>query len=199
MIKFNITILLILFVAAAFSGCNRDKFTVQKASGQYSECIGSEYYDILMKLSSEFEHFLADNRFVTDGELLEGYKGYLQHLLDRKGLDSTWYFRMTELEALMQEVEALHLAELIYDGKVSQCAIDIEYPQHYIMARYREIMPQHSVSPEVFMRTFVQKADQEQFKDPVLKSMIALEYFLGPVLYLLRPDELYFEHIPLES
>ncbi|MFO7723658.1 MAG: hypothetical protein R6V49_10605, partial [Bacteroidales bacterium] len=170
--KFKFGFLLFLFVPMAFSGCNHDKFSLQKMSEQYSECIGSENYDIMLKLSSEFEGFLADNKFVTNGDILEGYKGYLQHLLDRKGLDTSWYFRLPELEVLMQEVEALHLAELIYEGKVSQCAIDLEYPQQYIMAGYREIMPQHSVSPEVFMRTFVQKVDQEQFKDPVLKSMI---------------------------
>jgi hypothetical protein len=189
-------IFLFVFVHA---GCNRDQFTIEKASEEYTECLGNEYVKLLEKLTAEFEHFLGDNGFIKEGDMLTGYKDYLQHLLQRKGLDTSWHFRLNELELLMQEIEAQHFAEIVYEGKVSQCAIDLKYPQQYIMARYREIMPQHSVSPEVFMRAFVEKADPVQFRDPVLKHMIALEYFLGPVLYLLRPDELYFENNPLES
>jgi hypothetical protein len=192
-------IILILLVTPMLSGCLREKFSLELAADQYRECLGKENYALLEKLAFQFEQFLSDNHYVREGNMLEGYKGYLQHLLDRKGLDTSWHYRLDELEALLLEFEHHHLAEVIYEEKVSQCAIEIDYPQHYIMARYREIMPQHTVSPEVFMRTFIQKADEKQFRDQVLKSMVALEYFLGNVLYLLRPDELYFQEDTPES
>lgn len=176
-------------------GCSRKKpsFTPQDAEEFFNECAGDSNNQLLESLNRQFELFLYDNGFYkSPEEKLEGYKAYLQFLLDRKGLDTTWVFRKDELENLVIGIEEAHLAEALFERVITYCVLDIPYPNDYLMARYYEIMPQHTVSPEKFASEFIQNIDEEQFSDPVLRKMISLEYFLGPLLYLLRPDELYY-------
>jgi hypothetical protein len=189
----NIFTPMLLLFAVIATGCNRNSFSPRKADRQFSECIGEAQHQVIVDLNQQFEAFLLENGFAThEKDLLQGYKKYLQHLLDRKGLDTTWKFNKAALETVLKGFEELHLAEMLYEEKVSQCVIGIEYPDNYLMAHFREVMPQHVVSPEMFATKFIQEVDQEQFEDQVLKTMISLEYFLGPTLYLLRPDEKYF-------
>lgn len=186
------TPLLLLFAVIA-AGCSPNRFSPAKADRKLKECIGEAQHQLIRDLNHQFEAFLLDNGFANnEKDLLQGYKKYLQHLLDRKGLDTAWKFNKPALETTLKGFEQLHLAELLYEEKVSECVIGIEYPDNYLMAHYREVMPQHAVSPEMFATRFVKEVDQKQFEDPVLKSMVSLEYFLGPILYLLRPDEKYF-------
>lgn len=183
-------------------GCSQKKpsFAPQDAEEFFNECAGDVHNNLLTELNNQFELFLYDNGFyVTPEEKLSGYKAYLQFLLDRKELDTSWVFRNDELEELLIRIEEAHLAEAIFDKVITYCVLDIPYPNDYLMSRYHEIMPQHTVSPEKFASEFILNVDEEQFRDPVVRKMVSLEYFLGPLLYLLRPDELYYTESRVES
>lgn len=196
MIRNNIAFVI---VAAAIlmisSGCSDNSFSFAKADQKFSNCLGRDVDHLLNNLSEQFELFLSDNGFAaSDEEMLTGYKHYLQYLLDGKGFDTAWVFRIEALENLMILIEQNNFADLLKDEIISSCVLEITYPDQYLMARFRQIMPQHTVSPERFASEFIEHIDNEQFKDNVLKKMIAIEYFLGPVLHLLRPDKRYFAH-----
>ncbi len=156
---------------------------------QLRKCIGENEYSVLTDLSYAFEQFLQDNGyFNNENDKLNGYRKYLSHILLLNRPDTGWIFRTAELEEIMQRIEKQHIPDLLYDEKISNCVIDINYPDNYLMASYRKIMPQHTVSPQIFAEEFIAGMDKEQFKDPVVKIIIALEYFLGPVLSQLRPN-----------
>lgn len=172
--------------------CKQNHRDADAREKQLNECVGKESNALLNRLTAAFDDFLVDNRFCrTKDELLSGYKNWLQYLLDQKGLDSTWKFRYEVLDSLVTDMEKTNFAEMLYSQKFSECVMAMEYPDDWILAHYREIMPQHSVSPQKFAEEFVKNADQKQFDDPVIRKIIALEYFLGPILHILRPDSLY--------
>lgn len=183
----------LLFLIQATTGCRTNGDKDLKAREQLLDsCIGHEYNQVLDELTKAFDVFLVDNRFCrNDEELLGGYKNWLGYLLEGKGMDTAWKFRLNDLETVLSEMEQLNFAEVMYGEEISHCVLELPYPDNWMMHRFREIMPQHSVSPEVFAREFIKLVDEQQFNDPVLKKMIALEYFLGPILHVLRPDEMY--------
>lgn len=111
--------------------------------------------------------------------------------MNSQGLNSAWTFQNPRLEKMILLMELHHFAEFLNSDDLSNCVFQVNYPEHFTMADYRKIMPQHMVSPERFASTFIADIDKEQFQDPVLRKLIALEYFLGPVIYILRPDTRY--------
>ncbi|HRZ41359.1 MAG TPA: hypothetical protein P5228_01495 [Bacteroidales bacterium] len=189
-VLFPVVLLLLL---QAGTGCrNQSHKDLVARDQQLDSCIGNDYNETLDQLTEAFGVFLIDNRFCrSDKELLKGYKNWLGFLLEGKGMDSTWKFRVNELESLLTRMEQLNFAEMMYREEITHCVLELSYPNDWMMHRFREIMPQHSVSPEVLAREFIKSVDEQQFSDPVLKKVIALEYFLGPILHVLRPDEMY--------
>jgi len=170
-------------------GCWRSDYTIATGERQYRSCIGEEEYAALNLLREAFDQFLADNGYL-DGHnnLYNGYRAYLYQVIHASEPDSNWVFREGELEEILQRFEELHMDALLYQGSLQKCVFNIDYPDTLLMASYREIMPQHTVPPQRFAEVFLHRAGEQEFEDPVLKIMVALEYFLGPVLGILRPD-----------
>ncbi len=176
-----------------WTSCNIPSHDIAAAEAHMDSCIGPENNRLLEKLTVCFDNFLIDNNFCHGRkDLLDGYKNWLQYLLEQKGMDTTWMFRYNDLEKLISEFEELHFAEWLYDGRFADCLLEVEYPEHYLMAGYAGIMPQHTVSPEKFASEFIRQVNKRQFRDPLLKKAVALDYFLGPVLFVIRPDHLYY-------
>lgn len=191
--KYFLLILVLIFLSFSLYSCKEKKeFDNEMPVKMMKECLGEDNYEILEKLSAAFDTFLLDNNFSkSEDDMLNGYKGYLNYLLDRKRQAPSWHIRTDDMEDIIQEIERKHFAELLRDGTFAHCIFMIDYPHNYLMARYKEIMPQHTVSPETFAGEFVQNITEEEFQDPVIKQIVALEYFLGIGLSLLRPDSLY--------
>jgi hypothetical protein len=153
------------------------------------ECIGKEQHLVLSELTEAFELFLRDNGYLNDTtSRADGYKAYLRQILTMTSADTTWVYRHKELEELLHRIEKQHIAELLFDNTLTQCVINIPYPEGHIMANIRQIIPQHTVSPARFAQEFINVGDDAQLDDPVLRIMLAIEYFLGPVLGQLRPE-----------
>jgi hypothetical protein len=193
--KFTFTFVLIALFSSGFhTGC-KHRYTDEEfiaREQQFDSCFGHDYNTALEGLTDAFDKFLVDNKFCKNSDdLLDGYKKWLGYLLEGKGPDTTWKFRIHELEALLVKMEALHFPEVIEDESFSACVLSLEYPDGWIMKQYREIMPQHTVSPERFAKEFVDSIDRDQFRDPVIRKVVALEYFLGPILHILRPEQMY--------
>ncbi len=187
---FSMLILVSLILSA---GCNHNEAGEASArEEQLDSCLGPEYNALLNGLTEAFGKFLIDNRFCRNqDELLSGYKNWLGYLMEGKGMDTSWKFRLNELETMLGDMEEIHFAEKMYEGNFTSCILDLQYPEDWVMYRYREIMPQHTVSPETFAREFINGVDDKQFGDPVIRKLVALEYFLGPILHILRPDDMY--------
>jgi hypothetical protein len=185
---FFIPLLAVVLLLIMPEPCNRKRY---EASGcALRECIGKKEYGVLEELSEAFEVFLYDNGYLTDTlSRAQGYKAYLSQILTMTSADTTWVYRHDELEKLLHRIEEHHIAELLYENTIAQCVINISYPENHIMANIRQIMPQHTVSPAKFAQEFVNVGDDAQLNDPVLRIMLAIEYFLGPVLGQLRPEE----------
>jgi len=180
----------LLFLLLLSHGCSREPYSHALAEKNFSQCLGKEVYGALDDFRLAFNDFLDDNGYIgEEGSLLEGYRSYLRHVLELQEPDTAWQFRKENLEEILQRFEALHIDALLYQGTIQACAVKIRYPEEMLMASYRRIMPQHTVSPRKFAEEFLAKADAADFDDHVLQIMVALEYFLGAVLGELRPDE----------
>jgi hypothetical protein len=172
------------------TGCSREPYSHAQAEKNFSKCLEQDVYGALADFRLAFNDFLDDNGYIGEGEyLVDGYRNYLRHVLQLSGPDTAWIFRREALEEILQRFESLHIDALLYEGSIQSCAVRIRYPDDMLMASYRQIMPQHTVSPRKFAEEFVAKVRPDELDDHVLQIMVALEYFLGAVLGELRPDE----------
>lgn len=168
--------------------CNQSKFG--QSGCALRNCINKNQYKVLVELSDAFEVFMQDNGYLNDtGSRSMGYKAYLNAILTMHGPDTNWVYRRDALEKMLQRIEKQRIAELLFSNTLAGCVIRIPYPDGHIMADIRQIMPQHTVSPARFAEEFIRRGDDAQLEDPVLRIMLAVEYFLGPVLGQLRPEE----------
>ena len=168
--------------------CNTHRYG--NSGCELRKCIGNDQYQVLEELSGAFELFLHDNGYINDSvSQADGYKAYLNQILSMTQADSSWVYRLNDLELLLKRIEEQHIAELLYENTMISCVITIPYPEDHIMAHIRQIIPQHTVSPARFAQEFIQVGNDAQLDDPVLRIMLAIEYFLGPVLGQLRPEE----------
>ena len=181
----------ILLPSILLTGClSDDSYSHRQASESFRKCIGTDEFRALSDFATAFEHFLLDNGYRREGgDLTAAYKRYLRHILNLTETDTSWVFRHDELDEILQRFEELHIDALLYRGSIQLCATRVRYPDHMLMSHFREIMPQHTVSPRKFAEEFLREITPEETNDKVLRMMLALEYFLGPVLNELRPDE----------
>jgi hypothetical protein len=205
MIKY--TCLLLLFVLL-FLGCsnqNRKQNSISKELFEHNNsildsCIGKDNSLLLDEVVDIFEEFLVVNGFVADRtRMLQGYKKFFLRVLNEPLPDSTWKHNIDRYEALVEQFEKGDIMGYITTEQLADCIKKMHYPDTLYMHDYPTIMPQHGVSVQVGMSEFIDVVDAPEFTDPVLRKMVALEYFFGMAIMMVRPDELYLSQEDVDT
>ncbi len=206
MIKFIYILLPLL--ATVFLGCsnqNKNQNTIsdelfERNNAILDSCIGEENSLLLDEVVDVFEEFLVVNGFVADRTMmLEGYKTFFLRALNEPLPDSTWKHNIKRYEALVEQFEKGDIMEQITTEQLADCIKKMYYPDTLYMHDYPTVMPQHGVSVQVGMSEFIDIVDEPEFDDPVLRKMVALEYFFGMAIMIVRPDELYVSQKDVNS
>lgn len=192
------TILLLLLASnlLLLPGCGRKK-TVRiytRNNAQLRACLGVPTDDILCDLKDLFEEFLIRNEFVEEGSMMSGYKSYLKYILYNYP-DSSWTYNVPASKRLIERIEDTpEFMRMIDQSRIHECMHKINYADTMFMALYTRDLPVEQANPAAMGQAFLERVDEDEFRDPVLRKMIALEYFLGLIVDQVRPDPQYQGH-----
>lgn len=152
-------------------------------------CIGTINNQLLEDIVIAYEKFLVDNHFKLDtNSMLDAYKTYLNYWQFNLHPDTGWVHDVENYEKIIKKLEASDLMEKIYRREFQNCLSQLDYCDTCFMNIYTTLMPKHNVSMQRVAQEFTDVVLDKEFQDPVLRKIMALEFFLGMAINIARPE-----------